>query len=149
MQNRHLFWRGDSTVAPEKVADGNSPKTIRYVVANRPRSKNPCCFAIIPTLALRVSCFRAAELEPGRARYTYVCAVALHSAGRRDDALAALKAYLNRRPKDRDILLALVTFSRDAGDLTAALDYGQQLALIAPDDREIASFRSVASGSRG
>jgi predicted Zn-dependent protease len=62
---------------------------------------------------------RAAELEPDRARYVYVYvyAVALHSAGRRNDATAELKAYLNRRPKDRDILLPLVTFSSDGRDV--------------------------------
>ena len=58
---------------------------------------------------------RAAELEPDRARYAYVYAVALHSAGRREQAIAVLKENLTRHPEDRDTLLALVTFSRDAG----------------------------------
>jgi len=83
---------------------------------------------------------RAADLEPNRARYLYVYAVALHSAGRRDEAIAALKDYANKQMEDRDILLAVVTFSRDAGDLTTALEYGERLARLAADDRDIANF---------
>jgi tetratricopeptide (TPR) repeat protein len=65
---------------------------------------------------------RAAELDPERARYAYVYAVGLHSAGHVDDAMAALKASLARHPGDRDTLLALVSFSRDLGDVATALD---------------------------
>jgi tetratricopeptide (TPR) repeat protein len=77
---------------------------------------------------------RAAELEPGRARYAYVYAVALNSAGRRNEALSVLKESLAHHPGDRDTLQALVTFSRDAGDFAAALDYAQQLARMTPGD---------------
>jgi Flp pilus assembly protein TadD len=83
---------------------------------------------------------RAADLEPDRARYLYVYAVALHSAGHRDEAIAALKEYSSKRAEDRDILLAVITFSRDAGDLTTALEFAERLARIAPDDRQIAGF---------
>lgn len=83
---------------------------------------------------------RAADLEPSRPRYLYVYAVALHSAGHRDEAIAALKEYSNRQVEDRDILLALVTFSRDAGDFASALKYGERLARIAPEDRDVANF---------
>jgi len=38
------------------------------------------------------------------------------------------------------MLLAVVTFSRDAGDLATALEYGERLAQIAPDDRDITNF---------
>jgi Flp pilus assembly protein TadD len=68
------------------------------------------------------------RLEPERARYAYVYAVALHSAGRADDAMAVLKASLARHSGDRDTLLALVSFNRDAGDFAAALEYAEQLA---------------------
>jgi Flp pilus assembly protein TadD len=83
---------------------------------------------------------RAAELEPDRARYAYVYAVALHSAGRGDDAIGALKEALVRHPDDRDILLALATFSRDAGDVGAALDYAERLIRTSPNDRDLASL---------
>jgi predicted CXXCH cytochrome family protein len=83
---------------------------------------------------------RAAELEPDRARYAYVYGVALNSAGRRDDAIATLKAAVAKHPGNRDLLLALVTFNRDAGDIAAALAYGEELTRLAPDDRELANF---------
>ena len=82
---------------------------------------------------------RASELEPDRARYAYVYAVALHSAGRRDEAMSVLKEALDRHPADRDILLALVNYNRDAGDIAGALAYAEQLARLAPDDRALAA----------
>jgi len=83
---------------------------------------------------------RAAELEPDQARYAYVYAVGLHSAGRSDEALAALKENLARHPGDRDTLLALISFSRDAGDVSTALEYAEQLAKIEPTDPELATL---------
>ena len=49
----------------------------------------------------------AAELEPDRARYAYVYAVALQSAGRLADAITVLKGNLVRNPGDRDSSVAL------------------------------------------
>jgi Tfp pilus assembly protein PilF len=83
---------------------------------------------------------RASELEPDRARYLYVYAVALNSGGQGAQAMSVLKAGLARHPADRDILLALVTFSRAAGDAGAALDYAEQLARFVPDDRGLAGL---------
>lgn len=76
---------------------------------------------------------RAAELEPGRARYAYVYAVALHSSGRSEDALSVLKEASARHPNDRDILMALTSFSRDAGDINSALEYAERLARLSPN----------------
>jgi predicted CXXCH cytochrome family protein len=89
---------------------------------------------------------QAAELDPERARYAYVYAVALHSGGRAGEAMAALKENLARHPADRDTLLALVSFHRDAGELAAALEYAQRLARIAPDDREVAGLVRTLQG---
>jgi Flp pilus assembly protein TadD len=83
---------------------------------------------------------RAAELDRDRARYAYVYAVALHSAGRGGEAVTALKEILVRHPADRDTLVALVGFSRDAGDFAAAVDYAERLARVAPDDRSVATL---------
>ena len=83
---------------------------------------------------------KANELEPDNAQYAYVYAVALHSGGQRDEAMAVLKGALNKHPGDRAILLALVSFSRMAGDAEAALGYAEQLAVIAPDDRSLAGL---------
>ena len=83
---------------------------------------------------------RAAELEPDRARYAYVYAVGLHSAGRESEALSVLKQNLARHPDDHDTLQALMTFTRDAGDTAGALAYAEQLARLEPDDRGLADL---------
>jgi tetratricopeptide (TPR) repeat protein len=83
---------------------------------------------------------RAAELDPERARYVYVYGVGLHSAGRARDAMAVLRENLTRHPADRDTLLALVTFNRDAGDFATALQYAEQLARIAPGNPNLAAL---------
>ncbi len=73
---------------------------------------------------------RAAELcIPGQARYAYVYAVGLHSAARVDDAMAVLirASSLERHPNDRDTLQALMTFTRDSGDTSSALEYAERL----------------------
>jgi predicted CXXCH cytochrome family protein len=83
---------------------------------------------------------RAAELDPDRARYAYVYAVALHSSGRREEAMTVLKASLARHPGDRDTLLALISFSRDAGDLRTALEHAERLARFTPGDPNLAAL---------
>ena len=83
---------------------------------------------------------RAAELDPNNARYAYVYAVGLHSAGRVGDAIAILKGNLDKHPADRDSLLALVTVNRDSGDVAAALAYAERLAQLDPGDRRISEL---------
>jgi tetratricopeptide (TPR) repeat protein len=77
---------------------------------------------------------RAAELDPERARYAYVYGVALQSAGRGDEAVAVLERAHERHPGDRELLLALVTISRDLGAGAAALAYARELVELAPED---------------
>src|SRR5215831_4563750 len=83
---------------------------------------------------------RASDLEPERARYAYVYAVALHSAGRGGEALTVLKESLARHQGDRHTLLALISFNRDGGDFAAAFEYAEQLARSAPADPNLASL---------
>jgi hypothetical protein len=52
--------------------------------------------------------------------------------------MTVLKEALKRHPGNRDILLALLSFSRNAGDVVAALAYAEQLAVTAPDDQSLA-----------
>ncbi|MDI4237317.1 multiheme c-type cytochrome [Bradyrhizobium sp. Arg237L] len=80
----------------------------------------------------------ASELEPDRSRYAYVYAVALHSSGRIGESIEVLKANLARHPDDRDSLSALVSFSRDSGNIGAALEYAERLSRLLPNDRELA-----------
>jgi predicted CXXCH cytochrome family protein len=82
----------------------------------------------------------AADLEPTRARYGYVYAVALNSAGRGPEAIAVLKDVLAHHPDDRDTLQALVTFNRDAGDFASALQYAERLAALVPGDSGLAAL---------
>ena len=77
---------------------------------------------------------RAAELDRNNARYAYIYGVALHSAGRQQEAIAYLKDSLAAHPQNRDIIMAIVSFSREAGDTATALQYAQQAASSAPDD---------------
>jgi hypothetical protein len=71
----------------------------------------------------------------GRSRYAYVHAVALHSAGRGNEAMSVLKESLAKHPNDRDTLMALISFSREAADISGALEYAERLGRIFPDDQ--------------
>jgi predicted CXXCH cytochrome family protein len=82
--------------------------------------------------------FAAAQrLAPDDARYAYVYGVALHSGGQIERAFAVLESAHRRHPADRDILFALATFHRDAGDLDAARTWARRLKDLAPDDPQI------------
>jgi len=63
--------------------------------------------------------------------------VALHSSGRGEDAMVVLKESLARHPGDRDTLLALISFGRDAGDFATALEYAEQLVRLTPNDPNV------------
>jgi Flp pilus assembly protein TadD len=83
---------------------------------------------------------RAAELDSRNARYAYIYGVALGSAGRQLDAIAYLRSSLTAHPENRDIIMAIVSFSREAGDTTTALQYAERARKIAPDDSTIRSL---------
>jgi Flp pilus assembly protein TadD len=80
---------------------------------------------------------RATELAPDQSQYAYVYAVGLNSAKRAEEAMLILQQNLKKHPDDRDSLVALVTFNRDAGNVAAALDYAQRLAQITPEDKGV------------
>jgi predicted CXXCH cytochrome family protein len=79
----------------------------------------------------------AAKLAPDNVRYSYVYAVGLHSAGRQGEALSVLKAAETRHPYDLEILSALVSMNREAGNTRDALLYARKIAEIFPDDPEV------------
>jgi predicted CXXCH cytochrome family protein len=81
---------------------------------------------------------RATVLDRDSARYAYVYGVALHSAGHTEEAMMVLKENLLRHPEDRDTLLALISYSRDAGDFKSALENAETLAKASPGDRDVA-----------
>ncbi len=83
---------------------------------------------------------RAAVLAPESARYTYVYAIALNSAGKRSDAVHLLRDNERRHPADRDTLLALVDLLREQGDGDGALRYARGLAELLPGDPSVTAL---------
>ena len=76
----------------------------------------------------------AAKLAPDNARYGFVYAVGLHSAGRRGEALSVLRAAEARHPYDLEILGTLVSMIREAGNPREALPYARKIAEVLPGD---------------
>jgi Flp pilus assembly protein TadD len=70
---------------------------------------------------------RAAELDPDNARYAYVHAVALDAAGNTAAAIDVLEEAYRRHPYDPEILAALASYARKAGDADRAERYAAQL----------------------
>jgi len=126
--------------------DGEGESVLRAAIATSPRDAGLHHALGLALTRLKrtdeaiAELHRAAEIEPDRARYSYVYAVALHSAGRGEEAMTVLKQILVRHPDDRDTLLALISFSRDAGDFATALDYAERLARVAPNDPDLAAL---------
>lgn len=83
---------------------------------------------------------RATELEPDNVRYSFVYAIALNTAGSYRQAIDELERASRRHPGDSDVMLALVSITRDKGDLVAALFYARQLANRYPADMR---FRAI------
>jgi Flp pilus assembly protein TadD len=61
----------------------------------------------------------ASEGDAGDARYAFVYGVALHDTGQAAEGRRVLERAARRHPGNTDILGALVTFSREAGDAAA------------------------------
>ncbi|MCB1499798.1 MAG: HEAT repeat domain-containing protein [Bauldia sp.] len=83
---------------------------------------------------------RAAELGAGSPRFAYVYAVALADAGRTGEAITMLRDNLVRHPYDRDSLIAVAVYERQAGDIAAAIGHAELLARLEPDDASIRDF---------
>ncbi len=79
---------------------------------------------------------KAAALQPSNVRYSYVYAVALNSTGQPDRAIAILQQAHERRPADRQVLMGLISFERDQGNLPTAIAYAKQLVELVPGDRD-------------
>jgi predicted CXXCH cytochrome family protein len=81
----------------------------------------------------------AVKAAPDDPRHAYVYAVALHDAGRTAEAVRLLESAA-QRAGDRDVLLALAVFKREAGDPASAARYLARLAEINPDDPVLAGL---------
>jgi Tfp pilus assembly protein PilF len=93
---------------------------------------------------------RAAELAPEQPDFAYTYAIGLHSVSRTDEALAVLRKANARNPGSRNVLIALVTISRERGALAEARRYAEKLVAAAPADPAArALLESTSSGARG
>ena len=77
---------------------------------------------------------KAADYEQSGIRNRYVYAIALHDSGQTARAITTLKTLLRTTPANPDILLALVTYSQEAGRPVDAKRYAGKLRELAPDD---------------
>jgi predicted CXXCH cytochrome family protein len=82
--------------------------------------------------AALVALQRAAELETAGVRHRYVYAIALHDSGDPGGAIEQLRQLLRSAPENPDILMALVTYNREAGSLEEARRYAARLAELDP-----------------
>lgn len=74
----------------------------------------------------------ATRLHPENTRYAYVYAVALQGDGQSTLAIKTLESAHERFPYDRDVLIALASYSQARGDLKAATQYAQKLVTMDP-----------------
>ena len=79
----------------------------------------------------------ASELASDNVRYAYVYAVALNDTGSPAEAISVLKRTHEHHPTDRDVLVALIAYERDGGEISAALTYAQELAMLEPSNPQI------------
>jgi tetratricopeptide (TPR) repeat protein len=80
----------------------------------------------------------AAKLAPEDARFAYVYGVALYDTGKRAEAMKALQGALARHPYDRNLLFALATYERAAGDAARARSRAKLLRELEPENRDFA-----------
>jgi tetratricopeptide (TPR) repeat protein len=84
---------------------------------------------------------KAHQLAPTNLRYRYVYAVALNSAGQAAKAIKVLEDTHQDFPQDSDVLLGLITFNRDLGQLTAAKRWADALLALQPNDKGAQQLR--------
>ena len=77
---------------------------------------------------------QAAQLAPEDSRYSYVYGIALNSRGQAELALEILNDSRNLHQRDRDILWALATINRDAGNIQEAKAMARELVMLFPGD---------------
>ncbi|MBK1731839.1 tetratricopeptide repeat protein [Thiococcus pfennigii] len=92
---------------------------------------------------------RSAELAPDNPRYAYVHAVALQSTGRLAEAIRVLESAHRRHPGDIDTLVALASYSREAGRPESAHEYARRLQRLAPNDPAVDRLIREIGGSGG
>ena len=92
---------------------------------------------------------RAAELAPDQPRFVYVYGVALHDLGHTGVALDVLEGASQRFPSDRNTLMALINFYREAGESEKALLHGRRLLELDPSNPDLQQFLRQLTDSPG
>ena len=92
---------------------------------------------------------KASKLASADARYAYVYGIALNSMSKQHEALAVLKAADMRQPHNLQILSALISMQREAGDNKAALIYARKAAQAFPGKKEIEQLIGKLEGVKG
>ena len=123
--------------------DGDGEKTLRQALTLEPQ--NAAVHHALGLLLIRqqrlpealAALAEAARLGSDNARYGYVYAVALNSAGQGEPAIQTLETVLTKHPNNRDALMALAAFQRDAGNLEAARSHARRLAELEPDNPQV------------
>ena len=92
---------------------------------------------------------KSVELAPDQPRFVYVYAVALHDLGNVATALEVLQEAHERFPTDRNILVALASFHRQAGDIQKATSYGRKLLDLDPHNPDLQQFVQQLSSAAG
>ncbi|MCP3917350.1 MAG: tetratricopeptide repeat protein [bacterium] len=120
--------------------EGDAERTLREAVAIAPEdayARHALGLALVRRGAREEAgeeFAKASRWAPEIARFGYVNAVSLHDRGLVGEAIAELESVSARHPADREVLVALVTYCRDAGQLEAAQRHAGQLSKIAPDN---------------
>ncbi len=86
---------------------------------------------------------KAAEQAPDNIRFGYVYAVALNSQGKVGSAIKQLASMHQRYSGNTDILYALVTFNRDAGQFKDALTYLKILQGLVPENQALQQLQDT------
>jgi Flp pilus assembly protein TadD len=89
---------------------------------------------------------QAARIPPERPHYVYVYAVALDASGRTRRAIEVLQRAHEQHTGDREILIALASFSSRIGDRASAAAYAKQLVDLDPEDPEARALASSIGG---
>jgi tetratricopeptide (TPR) repeat protein len=90
----------------------------------------------------------AAKLAPDDARFAYVYGVALYDTGKRAEAMKVLQAALARHPYDRELLFALATYERAAGDAARSRERARLLRELEPENRDFARLAAELDAGR-
>jgi tetratricopeptide (TPR) repeat protein len=127
--------------------DAEGERFLRRAIAAAPEAAEPVhALGLLRTRQQRIKeatelLGKAAELQPGNARYAYVYGVALQATGAMDRAIAVLEGAHALHPADRDIIVALIDMQRQRGDSSAALKYADELVRLEPNDPRVAALR--------